>query len=274
MALLGCHIPPSQCPNYGYCFIEQLQRKDSIEAIRSRIRSLPADSFEAHVFQGSDTPFIPYRLLRPLSIQGGVKYPLVLLFHSSGTPVGSDNLSHLTVPAKFWAQPGIRQKYPAFVLAPQFPKRSSNYIPTTNPRILSSQPDPALDLVLQLVDSLKKVLPIDEQRIYVMGFSMGASTTINAIEKRPDLFAAAVSMSGIPSFNHTQALAQIPLWLIHGDADTENPISSDSLLFKQLKLQGDRQIRYWRVEKMGHEIDGDLLKGDEIPKWLFSKHKS
>ena len=41
---------------------------------------------------------------------------------------------------------------------------------------------------------------IDRDRIYVMGFSMGGATTSNAISKRPDLFAAAINISGISQF--------------------------------------------------------------------------
>ncbi|MGZ3873334.1 MAG: prolyl oligopeptidase family serine peptidase [Mucilaginibacter sp.] len=112
-------------------------------------------------------------------------------------------------------------------------------------------------------------MPIDPRKIYVIGFSMGASTAINAMGQRPDLFAAAVSISGIPEFDQLDVIALKPIWFIHGDADTENPIASDALFYKKLQEQKARNIRYWQVEGLQHEIYPELYMTDEIPKWLW-----
>jgi predicted peptidase len=136
--------------------------------------------------------------------------------------------------------------------------------------VLISTPDPCLSTALQLVDSLKKALAIDERKIYVMGFSMGASSTINSIELRPDLFAAAISISGIPAFSRIKTLAQTPIWFVHGNADPENPYASDSLLYKELRAMHAPQIRFWVIEGLEHMIYSGLYTGDAVPVWLFS----
>ena len=51
---------------------------------------------------------------------------------------------------------------------------------------------------LALLDSLVATLPIDRQRISVVGFSMGASTAWNLLHARPGFFSAAVPIAGVP----------------------------------------------------------------------------
>jgi predicted peptidase len=98
---------------------------------------------------------------------------------------------------------------------------------------------------------------------------MGGSSTINSLDLRPGLFAAGISISGIPDFKETATLAKIPLWLIHGNADTENPMGSDSLLYKELRSLRGKQITFWEVDQLQHEVYAELYATDIIPEWLF-----
>jgi predicted peptidase len=255
----------------GYYKLQQQISPDSASKIKNNILSISNDVFKPYQYTGAGNITINYRLLEPIKPEKQHQYPLVLILHSSGRPIGTDNKSQLGVLAKLWAQENIRQKYPAYVVVPQFPRRSSNYIVDTARKVLTSVPDSCLTAALQLIDSLKNVLPIDNNRIYVLGFSMGGSSTINSLDLRPDLFAAGISISGIPDFKETAMLASIPLWLIHGNADTENPMGSDSLLYKELRsLQGEH-ITFWEVDHLQHEVYAELYATDIIPEWLFQQ---
>jgi predicted peptidase len=246
---------------------------DSAAKIKSNLsRAVNSTIFESSIFTDSNHKTIPYRLLRPLTIVKTTKYPLVLVLHSSGA-IGTDNMSQLGILAKLWAQPAIRNKYPAYVVAPQFSQRSSNYQMDKSRNVLTAEPDPSLASALQLIDSLKRVLPINERQIYVIGFSMGASSTINSLGLRPNLFAAAISISGIPDFNYANKLAQIPLWLVHGNADNENPIASDRQLYQELLSLHDKHIKFWEIDNLDHDIYSPLYTSDAIPAWLFSHQK-
>jgi len=254
----------------GHTIIFQQVDQHLADSTKAAIRGISNDHFRALQYQGMGDTIIQYRLLSPPSVNDQNKYPLVLVLHGSGSPIGTNNTSQLGVLAKFWAQPAIQAQYPAYILAPQFPRRSSNYVMGIQ-KVLTSVPDPCLTTALQLVDSLCKVLPIDQKRIYVMGFSMGASSTINCIDLRPGLFAAAIAISGIPSFGHIDQLAKTPLWIIHGNTDTENAIGSDSLLYTALQSYHDHKTLYWEIDHLNHDIYPGLYIGDAIPKWLF-KH--
>lgn len=265
---------------YGYSKVNLLISKDSANSVKARLRQIPVGLFDTGWYGSSDTPAIRYRLLRPASPGSGQRYPLVLVLHGSGA-IGTDDSSQLGILVRLWAQPDIRANYPAWVVAPQFPRRSSNYVMDPVRRILVSVPDPCLSLALGLVDSLKKALPVDEKRIYVIGFSMGGSGVINSLTLRPDLFAGAVAISGIPSFAKLDSLARIPLWLVHGNADTENPITSDSAFYTamqelrggEMRTRHNARIRFWEVEGLDHDIYSALYTGDALPAWLWQKSR-
>lgn len=254
----------------GFVRVRPTFSRPEADARKQQVLAISNEVFAASTYHDAGN-IIPYRLLSPLKVAARHNYPLVLVLHSSGTPMGTDNVRQLGVMAKLWAQPAIRAQYPAYVLVPQFPARSSNYSPLGVGKALTSTADPSVHSVLRLIDSLKQVLPINPQKIYVVGFSMGASTALNCLGLRPNLFAAAVSISGIPEFRQLAVIASKPVWFIHGNADAENPIASDSLLFTQLTARHARKVRYWEVEKLQHEIYPYLYLSDAIPAWLF-KH--
>jgi predicted peptidase len=256
--------------NTGSAKIKNTVSTNSSAKKRTDILSITNDIFKPFAYTGSNKTTIQYRLLTPPDPKKEHRYPLVLVLHGSGA-IGTDNRTQLGVLAKLWGQPEIQKAYPAYILVPQFPVRSSNYLPDQDNKVLSSAPDPSLTSTLDLIDSLKKIYPVDSRRIYVIGFSMGASATINSLGLRPDLFAAAVAISGIPDFNHINTLAKTPIWFIHGNADTENPINSDAMLLKKLQALKAPHIKYWEIDGLAHEVYPELYMDDVIPRWLFKQ---
>ena len=57
-----------------------------------------------------------------------------------------------------------------------------------------------IDFVLALVEHMKQVHPIDESRIYVSGFSMGAAMTHTLASTYPEIFAAAAPCNAFATF--------------------------------------------------------------------------
>ncbi len=239
----------------------------------SIIRALNNDLFDAVSFVGKAQVLINYRLFKPK--QEGrkttEKYPLVVVYHSSGRPVGTDNKSQLGILPKLFANPAVQENYPAYVLAPQFPTRSSDYGMDTTRHVLRSTSRPCLNSVLQLIDSLRSSLNIDSERIYVVGFSMGGSTVINSLSARPDLFAAGISIAGIPQFDKMQQLTSTPIWLLYGLDDTENPISSDEQFYKEMH----GKVLFWKLTDTNHDsVFTSKILGETLPKWLFKQRKN
>lgn len=236
------------------------------------IKATDKNKYDSASFTGKSGIRIVYRLLRPLHAKPGRRYPLVVVYHGSGVE-GSDNSSQLGILSKIWAEDEIRNKYPAYILVPQFPQRSSNYAPDAARKVLTSHPQPCLDAALELADSLRRALNIDDKRIYAMGFSMGGSTTMNSLALRPGLFAAGISFSGIPAFEDEDKLINTPLWLIHGNADTENPFASDSLFYREMMAKGAKKLRFLELDGVAHELLPQLWVNSALPEWLFRQRK-
>lgn len=261
----GCATSKSQ---FGQSILERPVDTTLTKQEISTIRSIDNRIFEKATFIGKEQIEINYRLFNP-NQKSEEKYPLVVVYHGSGA-IGTDNNTQLGLLHKLFASTEIQSKYPAYVLAPQFPTRSSDYATDTERKVLYSTPRPCLNEVFQLIDSLKSSLNIDNKRIYVVGFSMGGSTVINSLSARPDLFAAGISVAGIPQFDQTQVLKNIPIWLIHGIDDTENPIHSDEVLYKEISYN----IRFWKLKGTTHDnVFSSLILGETLPKWLFKYQK-
>ena len=240
---------------------------------RSPAAAISADDFEAGSFTARDGTTLPYRLLAPARIEPGRRYPLVVQFHGSGA-IGNDNRAQIErdFAARAWAIPAIRARHPAFVLVPQFPVRSANYDDPVAPR--SAIAAPALSAALELIDAVIAQQPVDRTRVYVSGFSMGGSATWLSLLAKPDLFAAAVPIGGIaPDRSRANELKRIPLLVLHGDADTENPIDADRAMVAAIRAAGGRQIRMHTYVGLAHMPPGDLVPGEWWREWLFAQHR-
>lgn len=250
---------------------EIYDKKDSLQALARirEIKSLDYSDFKAGKFDNGKEA-VNYRFLKPSKIEKNKKYPLILVFHGSGA-VGTNNTSQMGVLSKMWLTSENREKYQAYVLSPQFPIRSSNYHLDETRNVKFSESNEHLDLVLKSIDSLIIKENIDPSRIYVMGFSMGGATTSNAISKRPDLFAAAINVSGISQFDKMDELLKMPIWIVHGSLDTDNFPQSNFKFFDEMKTKGN--VFLWEYKDKYHNniLSAELV--DEIPKWLFKQTK-
>ncbi|RXK86203.1 carboxylesterase family protein [Filimonas effusa] len=247
--------------------------KEAAYAIRAGINKISNDSFTAYIYTGKVNDTVRYRALKPLKENAARKFPLVLILPTSGG-IGTDNTSQLNALVKMWAQPALRSAYPAYVVAPQFSQRSSNYTMNRQKGILVSIPSVCLANALDLVDSLCNVWPVDKSRIYVMGFSMGASATINVLGLRPDLFTAGIAISGIPDFDYIHPLLNKPIWFVHGNADDENPFATDSVMLHTLREMHATHKRFWEIDKLAHEVYPPLYTTNLIPEWLFKQRSN
>ncbi|SFA49583.1 Alpha/beta hydrolase family protein [Pedobacter suwonensis] len=215
---------------------------------------------------------INYRLLLPAKNKSQKKYPLVVTFHNS-TRIGTDNEKQLEPLARIWLRPDIRRRYQAFVIAPQFQTWSSNYYPDSVRNCLISKPSDDVHLLLDLIREVKNKYPqIDPNRIYLVGYSMGASTAQNLMNMAPETFAAMVSIAAVPDFVNIKAISQKPIWLIHGRQDYDNPYEGSEHLYRALK--GNRNLLFTTYNKLDHNlITIPLLLTPQIPAWLFSQHQ-
>ncbi len=245
--------------------------KGHLPIAKDAVAAVETAQFSAARFQASDGTILPYRFLAPSHPEKGKRYPLVLQLHGSGG-IGTDNAMQLDRLARTWAMPDVRDRYHAYVLVPQFPIRSANYGPPAADQ--HSEPSAALDAALELVERYALDEGVDRSRIYATGFSMGGSAAWLSPMLRPELFAAIVPVSGIaPDNAHAPAFRRLPVLVIHGNADPENPITSDIRFTREIARIGGTEVELREYEGLDHQMPDDIYPGYEWRDWLFSHRR-
>ena len=119
-----------------------------------------------------------YQIMTPENPAPGTKYPLVIFLHGAGER-GSDNNAQIVHGVKDFAKPESRKSYPCFLIAPQCPNDKKwaevDWSATSHQR--QEKPSDPATLLLKLIDSLPTQFPIDTNRIYITGLSMGGYGT-------------------------------------------------------------------------------------------------
>ncbi len=172
---------------------------------------------------------LPYRWFTPSDLVDNETYPLILCLHGAGER-GSDNETHvnkhdLVLP---WIKESNQKVNACFVLVPQCPKGQKwNYIDFGQGSFsMDTLPvGTELKAVIGLLDSLSGVYPIDQDRVYVTGLSMGGYGTWDLILRESDRFAAAIPMSGGGSPKHVSKIKEVSLWVFHNTHDQIVPVS-------------------------------------------------
>ncbi|WP_342333101.1 prolyl oligopeptidase family serine peptidase [Pedobacter sp. FW305-3-2-15-E-R2A2] len=231
---------------------------------KKALNDLTVDKFQKKIYLNGKSR-IPYRILMPKDIQAK-KYPLVITFHNS-TRIGNDNENQLEPLARIWLRENIYSNFNCFVIAPQFNERSSNY-QQENDGVLTATPSDDAREILKLIEEIERTYPVDKNKIYLVGYSMGASTAQNILNINPEKFAALVSIAGVPDLSNLKKLKNKKIWLIHGKKDIENPYIGSTELYA--RLGNNKNLVFTTFNTLEHNnIIIPYLLSDEIPKWLF-----
>jgi predicted peptidase len=195
--------------------------------------------FERAYVSEVDGSLDSYLVYIPHSFQPSQKYPLVMLIHGYGDPAYLNPLS----PAHFdflkacekrgviMIAPCARHKLPAMKNIP----------------LEDAETD-----ILQVLDLVKQDYPIDENRMYLTGLSMGGFGTYWLASRHPELFAAIAPVCGIWSGKFyprvdLDALKDVPVLLVHNDLDKSVPVSESRTAFEYLQSIG-AEVEYREIE--------------------------
>lgn len=227
-----------------------------------------------NVYQSRRHRAMPYRLMKPLGIDHGKRYPLIVSLHGSGG-VGDDNVSNL----RFWngviADPAWRRQHPAFVLAPQR-RPGGIWGPKPNvPGAVDLYVRDDLTEVFEIIETLQEEFPIDADRIYALGSSGGGTGTWNMIAARPDMFAAAIPVCGRFDPANAPKLKHLPIWVFHGEADPLITVEFSRRAFETLNAAGGN-IKYTELRGVKHPswIQAFTYKRDDPSKGFLTRHAS
>ena len=201
---------------------------------------------------GSVDAVYRYRLVEPSSeslAKSGGKLPLIVFLHGSGER-GSDNTAQLKHFAGWTATEEFQSKAPSFLLAVQCPSDES-WAPFDLKAFtergefpkMAKEPSRAMKAVMQAMDEVIAAKPVDRERIYLTGLSMGGFGAFDLAARRPEFFAAVVPICGGGDPTTAPLLSKTPHYIIHSNYD---PVVPNDLSRKMSREIGAATQRAWQ----------------------------
>jgi predicted peptidase len=228
--------------------------------------------FEALQYKDASGATLLYRVLKPGPLAPAQKaHPLLVFLHGAGER-GSDNQAQLTHGKEMMLT--AAREYGAFVVAPQCPagEKWVDVDWSRSEQKMPEKPAQSMRLLVKLIAALQKQYPIDADRLYVMGLSMGGYGTWDMIERYPEMFAAAVPICGGGDETQAKRIAKVPVWAFHGDKDTAVPVSRSRNMIRAIRAAGG-EPKYTEYPGVGHSAWVPTFKDPEMLKWLFSQKR-
>lgn len=203
---------------------------------------------------------LPFALYASKELSAGQKYPLVLALH--GKSQNDENGKQVGGWMKTFTKTENYAAHPCIVVAPlcyqPFGGTGSGWYDKPGTE--------AVDLVKKLMKSL----PIDEKRVYVIGYSMGGFGTCHLMNAEPRLFTAGVAVAGCTGVDTANTFKKRPLWLFHAKDDQVVDVAGSQALAKALE-RSEKTFKYTEFPTGGHGIIGKVFDDPEVHKWLFSQ---
>ena len=223
---------------------------------------------------GTEAISSTYRILRPEKIESGMKYPLIVFLHGAGER-GDDNKSQMIYFPELMQSDTMRRAHPCFVLAVQCPRDDSwvDYV-LDDPHWsgFEDEPTAALESASRALLHVTRSEPIDTDRIYLTGLSMGGYGTWDLSMRHPDWFAALVPICGGGSPDHAGRIVGMPTWVVHCRDDSVVPVDLSRTMVKALGSLGGAPT-YTEYKGVGHDSWTPGYRDLGTIPWMFRQHK-
>jgi len=230
--------------------------------------------FEPKSYVSSNGESLKYRIHLPAPMEEGERYPLALFLHGAGER-GDDNRIQLRYGPPALLEYALESEDPAIIVAPQCPKEKK-WVDTPwdgEAHSMPVKPSQPMRLTIELLEKLISELPVDRDRVYVTGLSMGGFGTWDIIQRRPELFAAAIPICGGGDTAKAENIKDIPIRIFHGrDDETVLPERSRQMLAALEKVGAN--VEYTEYQGVGHDSWTRTYSDPAVMRWLFEQRKS
>ena len=124
--------------------------------------------------------------------------------------------------------------------------------------------------VMSIVDWVSDRYNVDNNRLYVLGMSLGGYGTIDFAATYPDRVAAAMALCGGSTLRNVDGLREVPLWIMHGTADKDVPVEQSRRVKRMMKSGGKTpRLRYKELWGVKHSLLARVFYLEECYDWLF-----
>jgi hypothetical protein len=126
--------------------------------------------------------------------------------------------------------------------------------------------------VFECVRTAKRLFSIDEDRVYLCGFSMGGAATFNLGLSYPDAWAACVPVCGrCGDLELVANGSELPFWINTGADDALLPPECSRNAYRRAEELGFEHWRYTENVAMGHSFRIDWK---HVEQWLLGKTRA
>lgn len=182
-------------------------------------------------------------------------WPLVLFLHGAGERGNDLDLVAVHGPPK---QVAAGATLPFLLVAPQCPD--------------GHWWDWESDALLALVSEVMAGHPVDPDRVYLTGLSMGGSGSWDLACRRPDLFAAVAPICGRGRRPMASRLVTTPIWAIHNSDDPVVPVEGTLDMIEAVREAGG-DVRATINTTGGHDAWTAAYDDPELYSWLLEQRR-
>ncbi len=196
-----------------------------------------------------------YFVVAPDALKGRKDLPVLVYLHGIGS-------AGATTDVMLQKEGIIRRaerdkQFPFILVAPQ---ASSHWGSNNN-----------IDRAIAALDRVLTDYPCDKDRVYLCGFSAGGFGTVACAKKYPMRFAAISPVAGA-SDSAAKAVAHIPIWVFHGDADPTVGVGSSRSMVAALARSNATELRYTETPGLAHSTRNAW--GKHLWEWLLTHRVS
>jgi predicted peptidase len=199
-----------------------------------------------------------YLLFLPEGCQAGEaaekRWPLMLFLHGAGERGESLELVKKHGPPKRVER---KKDFPFILVSPQCP--AGAWWP----------PEP----LIALLDEIAAKYPVDADRVYVTGLSMGGFGTWVLAARQPDRFAAIVPICGGGDPAKAPLLKDIPTWVFHGARDRLVPPKRSEEMVEAMKKAGAENVQLTVYPEAGHDSWSKTYDDPKLYEWLLKQNR-
>ena len=186
---------------------------------------------------------------------GERRYPLLIFLHGSGESGRNIESVKANGPPKLIA---AGRHLPFIVASPQARDERQGF---------------DLTMLNAMLDELLERLPVDADRVYLTGLSMGGIWTYGWASIDPERFAAIAPISGEWSPDAACELKHVPVWAFHGAKDEVVPIAGDRAMIDAInKCGGDARLSTY--DNAGHGVWDIAYSDQQLFAWLLEHKRS
>ncbi len=193
-----------------------------------------------------------YLLAQPHQQPQQNRWPLILFLHGAAERGEDPAMVKRHGPVKALEQ-GV--DLPFIIAAPQCPPNKwwSNHI------------------LIEFLDYLVATSPVDPERVYLTGLSMGGFGTWNLATEFPERFAAIAPVCGGGYWFLADRLRDVPVWAFHGAKDDVIPLEESERMVRSIQAAGG-DARLTVYPEADHDAWTETYANPELYDW-FLRHR-